>query len=349
MAQTMWEQRPFENFVEHQLKSKLKSEGNDLWARYVVTRDEIVNDVLPWIAAVEPNLTDHGTRHIGDVIDNAALLLGLPNQHNVQSDATPAHLEQFSSQEWLVLLLGLVLHDVGNIYGRNKHNQKIPEVWKSVSSAWHAWSLSQRSLVIAVGRAHSGKTATGSADTLEPLAAGSHFFDKVLIRAAEIAAIIRFADELAEGPQRTSQFMIDEGKFSNESVLYHHYAKITQVSIDRDSGRVALTYSVDVDDKSCPSDTAKKKEHVGNLLALLYSRAAKMNYERQFARHYSAALSPFKMTSISLNIYKDGLPLDLPLTPIVLTDMTNLHTTNFKLEQFRPDYEISEILKVIGL
>jgi hypothetical protein len=347
MAPIVWEQRPLENFIQNQLSSKLKTEGDDFWARYVLVRDEMINEVLPWIAANEPGLTDHGARHIFDVIDNAALLVGISNQHGEDQQA-PKHLD-FLPQEWLILIMGLVLHDVGNIFGRSRHNQKIPEVWRANKGAWNAWSLHQRQIITNVGRAHSGLAASGSKDTLEPLATSSNFFEKVPIRAAEIAAIIRFADELAEGPQRTSQFMISQNLVKPESEIYHQYAKITQVSIDREGGRVALSYSIDVDDATYPTDNAEKREFIGSLLNMIYSRAAKMNYERQFARHYAAVLSPFKQTSVSLSLYRDGMPVDLSLMPVVLTDMSVLHNADFKLEAHNPEYEVERLLKGMGL
>ena len=37
------------------------------------------------------------------------------------------------------------------------------------------------------------------------------------VRLRELAAVLRFADELAEGPQRTSEFMQAEGLYESEA------------------------------------------------------------------------------------------------------------------------------------
>lgn len=344
---SIWAELPFEKYVEGQLKSALGSEGSDLWAQYVNTRRDIVNDVLPWIASKEPELTDHGVRHISDVMDNAANLLDLPTEHGRHAVA-PAAVD-LTPYELFVLLTGLLVHDVGNIFGRDRHNQKISEVWKSLSSAWNSWGVHERNLVIEVGRAHSGKNEDGGRDTLEPLATANRYFLKKPIRAGEIAAIIRFADELAEGPQRTSKFLLDNGLISAKSNIYHHYADITRVSIDRPRGRVALTYYIEIDNRAYPKDPKDLKIFLALLLKMTYVRAAKMNYERQFARHYATSLSPYREVSISLAMMRDGGPIDLALQPIVLTDMTSLHKSQLSLEEIYKDYAVDKVLERLNL
>lgn len=347
MTISMWQQRPFESYVERQLKQLLKEDGNTLWSKYVSTRDEMLNQVLPWISSQEPNLTDHGPKHIADVIDNAGLLLGMQNQHGAESSwKDPC---KFNPQELLVLLTGLVMHDIGNIYGRDRHNQKIPEVWRENKGAWHAWNSPQRTLISTVGRAHSGKSPSGSKDTLEHIATAHHYFDKTSIRAGDIAAIIRFADELAEGPHRTSVFLIDAGLLHPDSELFHQYANITHVAPDRKRGSIALTYSINIDNSSYPRDPTSKKAFIADLLRMTYARAAKMNYERQFARHYAEALGPFRSISVSLMMEKNGLPLDLSLKPITLTDISHLHNGELKIETMFQEYEIDRVLNQVGL
>ena len=344
---TVWRALPIENCVEQRVRQSV-NDGDDLRSMYASTRKELLNEVLPWIGSQEPSLTDHGVNHIADVMTNAAMLLGFPTEHWLEKDSTQL-TSYFSPQELVVLLTGLLVHDIGNIFGRERHNQKIPDVWKTQTSAWLAWHMSDRMLIIDVGRAHSGKTPSGSTDTLEPLATASRYLGKVPVRAAEIAAIIRFADELAEGPQRTSKFLLQELLIKSTSQLYHHYAEITRVSIDRGRGRVALTYSIDLDNGAYPNDALEKKEFITSLLRMIYSRAAKMNYVRQFARHYSNSLAPFREVSISLNIEKDGSPFDLSLRPVLLTDMSVLHNTQLSFEDMHKEYTIEKIIQQVGL
>jgi hypothetical protein len=341
-----WEERPLEKHVEWLLREKLQADGEKLWGRYQSTRDEFVSEVLPWIAKHGGGLTDHGIRHIADVIDNASLLLGFQNHFGDDYKSLPNN--GFSPHEMLVLLAGLLLHDVGNIYGRDRHNQKIDEVWSKLNS-WGLWPTNERRLVIDVGRAHSGKSRDGSKDTLKDLSITQRYFEKHSVRLAPIAAVIRFADELAEGQQRTSHFLKESNLIEKESRIFHHYAEVTRVAIDRARGRVALTYNIDVVHPDCPSDIVEQEKYLCELLKMVYERAAKMNHERQFARHYADVLVPFRETSISLTFLNHGQLIDLPLAPITLNDINISNEAVGIIEQVDPNYSISPLIKkVIG-
>lgn len=339
-----WEERPLEKHVQWLLTEKLKTEGDRLWGLYKSTRDELVTEVLPWIAKYGEGLTDHGVNHIADVIDNASLLLGFQNHFGDDCKSQPNH--GFSPQEMLVLLTGLLLHDVGNIYGRDRHNQKIGEVWSKLAS-WKLWPDNEKRLIIDVGRAHSGKGPEGSKDTIKSLAITPRYFGKVSVNLAPIAAVIRFADELAEGEQRTSNFLIEKKLIEEKSILFHHYAQITRVAPDRVGGRVALTYHINVDHVDYPVDKTELEKHLCDLLKMIYARAAKMNHERQFARHYAEVLSPFRETSISLTFLRQGLPIDLPLAPITLNDINVSNETTGLIESFDSRYVISPLVEQI--
>lgn len=344
----MWQELPLENYVSGCLKQKLGQDGVDLWAKYAQTRTEMVSEVIKWIRGEEPYLTDHGEDHIADVIGNAALLLGFSNHYGEESSWVDSH--GFSPQELIVLLSGLLLHDVGNIYKRNSHNQKIPDVLKGGQCSWKQWTDQQRDIIVDVGRAHSGETSKGEWDTLAPLATGKKYFGKVPVRAAEIAAIIRFADELAEGPQRTSTFLINQGLILKEDTkLYHFYAQVTQQSIDYNGGRVALTYEVNIDNEAYPKTPKELRSHLEALLKMIYKRAVKLNYERHFARHYANALNHFRETSVSLSLRQGGVPLDLGLEPIVMSDMSLLKDSNFSIENADEAYGISKLLDRVKL
>ena len=336
-----WEERPLEKYVERCLSEALKSEGEELWARYRNTRADVVGQILPWIAANQPTLTDHGPKHVQDVIDNIALLLGFDNDFNEASsnrDACP-----LPPYEMLVLLLGAVMHDVGNILGRDRHNDKIVQLWNSLP-AWNLWDAPERRLVIAAGRAHTGRGRDGSKDTLRELSITPSYFRKKPLDLASIAAIIRLADELAEGPQRTSNFMIENGFISDESMVFHQYAQITQVSIARQRGLIALSYNIDICQKNYPVGKEELTAHLGKLLEMAYSRALKLNYERQFARYYAPILSPFKDTSISLAFSRHGIPIDTCLKGLVLNDITSSSETFGSIEQIDSTYSIPNIV-----
>jgi hypothetical protein len=340
-----WEELPLEKHVQWLLEEKLKSEGEKLWTLYQQTRNELVTEVLPWIAKYGEGLTDHGVEHIRNVINNASRLLGFKNHFDgyktiPYSDVSP--------HEMLILLAGLLWHDVGNIYGRERHNQKILEVWNKLPS-WQSWGSHERQIVIEVGRAHSGKDKDGSKDTLKALSVAQRYFYQQPVKIAPIAAIVRFADELAEGPQRTSNFLIENGLIEKNSEIFHQYAQITQVSIDRDSGRVALTYHINIDNSSYPKDKDELRQYLQTLLKMVYARAIKMNQERQLTRHYANVLAPFRETSISVTFLENDNPIELPLDPIILNDINIFGETTVQIEQLNSNYKIDELVeRVIG-
>ena len=71
-------------------------------------------------------------------------------------------------------------------------------------------------MVVRATSAHTGKAQDGSCDTLKEVAELDHLANRP-VRLRELAAILRFADELAEGPQRTSEFMQVEDLYESES------------------------------------------------------------------------------------------------------------------------------------
>lgn len=340
-----WQDRVLEKHVERQLECKLADEGKKLWARYVTTRNEFIDEVLPWIAEKCPGLTDHGQTHIEDVIDNGGLLIGLSNEHDDDANADCIH--GFSPYEMFILLCGLLLHDVGNIYGRKKHNLKIGDVWSKMVS-WNLWPERERQLVISVGRAHAGKSLDGQPeDTIRSLDVHPQYFMKLPINLAPIAAVVRFADELAEGPQRTSRFLVENNLIAEGSQLYHQYAQIAHIAIDRVKGRIALSFTVSLDNPSYPEHPIELEEHLCVLLKMAYSRAAKMNYERQYARHYASILTPFRETSVILRIFNNGTLLGPSLPPILLTDFCNSSEDYRLVEKVNTEYTIEKLIKSI--
>lgn len=337
-----WEERPLEKHVEWLITQQLGERGKRLWATYQSTRNEVIDQVLPWIQSQAPDLTDHGINHIQDVIDRAAELLGFTNQYGDESKRAIFH--DFTPDEMYVLLCGLLFHDVGNIFGRSKHNLKIADVWSKLPT-WSNWSDNDRNIVIDIGRAHCGETSTGATDTIKPLSVNSRFFSKQPVKLGAIAAVIRFADELAEGPQRTSKLLVESKLIGIDSALYHHYAQITQVAVDRKRGLVALTFHINVDNSAYPTDAIEKRNHLSALLKMVYARAAKMNNERQFARHYADVLMPFKETSISLTFQKAGQPLNMALEPITLNDFSASGDLNALIESVDKRYLVDSLVE----
>lgn len=286
-----------------------KDEGEEKFSLYLRARQKLIEQVVPNIPAAEPSLTDHTGTHLADVLDNA--------DHLIYGDqaSEKEKRKRLNAVELYCLCLGILFHDVGNVYERKEHEKRVADVYDWVRAGETA-PQQERLLTVKVAGAHSGKTRSGSRDTLADLFP-SHLW-KDPVRLPEIGAILRFADEIAEGEQRTSKFMQEMGLYDEESMPYHRYASMTTIMPDRGNGRIALTYSIRFDPDRAKLEGAVAE--VRELLQFAYSRIVKLNQERQYARHYSTLLDCFKSTHVTFNFWAGNQELNLDLPELVLSD-----------------------------
>lgn len=191
-------------------------------------------------------------------------------------------------------------------------------------------------------RAHTGVATDGSHDTLKELAETDHL-DGNPVRLQELAAVVRFADELAEGPRRTSEFMRLHHNYPAESEIFHEYASVTHIFIDRGTERVCVTYEIEVMPREGESE-ATRDDRLSQLLTFIYKRVVKLDQERRYARYYSGILAPFKRTSIEMNFSFRGCPLALALAPIHLDDKVVPGDPVKSIEDRHPSYQIGSLL-----
>lgn len=297
----MWNTLSYEEKMSESLIRDFgKEKGDVYYSQYTSARNSLLKDnFFSEIKSVEPNLTDHSERHIANVIDNIYKLLG-------------EEINNVSGINLYCLGLIALFHDVGNIEGRDNHNEKIADVYNHVRKKEPRFNR-ERAMIIRAGRAHCGKAKDGTRDTLKELEECDHIDgEKVDLR--NLAAILRFADELAEGPQRTSNFMTERHKYDEKSMIFHKYAEITNIFIDREGGRVSITYEIELD-----KDSITKEETI-KLLDFTIKRVLKLDEERRYNKHYCNLLMPFKTTSVKYNFNLDGIPMDLDFEKIEITD-----------------------------
>lgn len=312
----MWNERPIELALRSRLADDKLVAGEQLYARYVLAREKLVSEILQWIRKEEPSLTDHGPDHVANVLDNVDELLGISG---ATCDAS-GRLAGLTSMELYILCMAALFHDVGNLFGRTRHNEKIAQVYGAV---FHGLldQKDEKAAVIRASRAHTGTNSTGGKDTLKELGGTSCYVYQKPVNLLTIGAVVRFADELAEGPQRTSAYLLNEGLFKDASKIYHEYASITDVVIDRGGGRIALTYRIDLAHCKDATQVAAEVERVRELLELIYGRVIKLDQERRYARHYCDLLSPFKLTTVVVEFWADGWQIETGLAPIQLSDL----------------------------
>lgn len=310
------------------LEAKLEEDcepnlAKKLYTSYVQTKGELETQVFEAIVGSEPNLTDHGPRHVDNVLSNAVRLLpvrcGLPD---------------ISGRELYCLGMSILFHDAGNIYDRTRHRDRVARVYDQIRGTKESL-MRERTLIIRATRAHTGKARDGTTDTLKEVDNGEPF-EGESVRLRDLAAVLRLADELAEGPHRTSEFKQREGLYDEDAVKYHEYASRTHVLIDRGSGRLVLKYEIDLDIGKGDSVVTVLRRR----LEFAYSRILKVNQERQYTRFYSDLLNAFTSTEASFNFHYSNELLDIDLKPLKLTDIVLPHDPQRTIDQVDQDYAL---------
>ena len=111
----------------------------------------------------------------------------------------------------------------------------------------------------------------------------------------KLRQLSRFADELAEGRQRTSEYMRRHGLYAAESVPYHDYSAATDITIDRLNHRIAITYQLNI---RTQDGLEEELCRVKDFLKSACERLAKMDMERRYARfHCPHAADPISERS----------------------------------------------------
>lgn len=172
-------------------------------------------------------LTDHGPDHVKTVILRASELVS----------ANSCHLTGYE----VYLLLGAIhSHDVGNIYGREGHELKAEKILEHLGKLVGDDDIEKR-CILKIAQAHGGwpKDKIDTLPKREPIL-GRY------VRMQMLAAILKFADELADERLRAARFITSEGLLPPESEIFHHFAlSLHSVVIDtKEQHEVNLTFSL---------------------------------------------------------------------------------------------------------
>lgn len=327
-----WNTRKIEKITKNKLMAELqKGPGEEWYGLYITTRKCLVEEVLPEIKSVLPELTDHGPSHVENVLDNAGKLLG-------------GDIKKLGALDLYCLILSILFHDVGNVFARKEHQHNVSKVYNYVRGGKE--NRREHFIVLRASSAHCGDANDGSKDTLKALDEKISFVgEAVLLR--DIAAILRFADELAEGPQRTSRFMQVHHRYPPDSDLHHKYANITTVEIDRLGKRIALTYDISFKTNGDNKLVEKEQNELLELLKFTHKRIVKLNQERQYAKHYSTFLSPFTKTTVVFNFWANGELLDMTLDEVRLTDLVVPDDEPKEFAKYAPSHSPEKVIALI--
>ena len=263
--------------------------------------------MLPEIRGVAPTLTDHGPAHVRHVLENIYKLI-------------EGELDYFSPVELYILGLSTLFHDVGNLEGRADHNKRVARHYDHVRNGLQY--ANEKALIVRIAAAHTGIARNGSANTLADVPPLSHL-DGETVKSREVAAIVRFADELAEGPQRTSAYLRERNAYPPDSRLFHEYAAATHLAIDRGNSRIAITYQFALNTEQ---GVDQELSRLQGFVEYASERIAKLDIERRYARfHCRRPLLPFQNISVRLEVQIDGDFVDPPLEATI-SDEVNIES-----------------------
>jgi len=327
----VWSEQPFDILLKQRLGKLNQPTADNLFGDYLSARKYVVDEIVTNIRRNEPDLTDHSEAHLVDVMKRVCDLIG-----NEDNYLTP--------HELYLLGISILFHDVGNLHGRKEHNKKIADIYNAVRKS-EARFHQERNAVLAIAGAHTGSTKSGNQDTVRDVTTIS--FDGSRIRGQELAAILRLGDELAEGPHRTSAYLLNHHEYAPESVIYHRYANSVEHCVDRIDGRLAITYTLDLEANNGILEVGSGIA-LGKMLEFCYSRIVKLDEERRYCKFYSGLLSVFKETSAYFNFYFEGHRLDIEIRPVVISDIVIPGEATKAIEDRFTDYQITRLVTLLS-
>ena len=238
--------------------------------------------------------TRHDIGHVDDVIRKAGQILG------ANSDTENPAIGKLKPYEIFVLLIACLIHDAGNFYGRSGHANRVRKILKDVSNA--QLNHNEISLISRIARAHGGETPSGSRDTIGVLD-DKDGVEHITIRPRYLAAVLRFADELAENPGRANRRDAEGSKFPNL------YCSSISVRVDYENRRVSLNFVVS--DDECALVGPDESGEQMYFLDYISKRVAKTEIERRYCDRHLRGQATFEVIRVAIELLKDDDEWDI--------------------------------------
>jgi hypothetical protein len=253
-------------------------------------------------------LTDHGPDHVSTVIRRASDLV-FRDEHCA-----------LSPYEAYLLLLAIHFHDTGNVFGREGHETRITDIMLALDQSLLGDDAGEQRLVRDVAMAHGGY-------------AGEHSLDKDTIgrlpyqrlgrngspRPHLLAAILRFADELAEDHTRTSRFLVANRLIEPAAEAYHLYAdRLRRVNVCASEQVIDLNFEID---ETLATRKVSKDTNKIFLFDEIQNRLIKMHKEHVYCAKFMEPLIHFSHIAVDLKVcahnYMDVLwHVDVQIAPV---------------------------------
>jgi hypothetical protein len=227
-------------------------------------------------------LTDHGPDHIRKLISRI-------------SDLLSAGEGCISAYEAYVLLCAAQVHDVGNIFGRDKHEEKSWQIMERNRATLPPDTIEQR-LIYDIAKAHGG-------DRKDKLSDMPRTYDiaQTTVRPQLLAAILKFADELAEDSERAARYTAQLGLLGGSEIFHEYALALQNVSIDGPSREVRFRFEMPVSRaiRTFTKGSAGAMSDV-YLLDEIFKRTMKCHCERMYCSRFMRSV--VDLTAVAVNI-----------------------------------------------
>lgn len=298
--------------IEKTLKTKLTEELNtdkssEVFGDYLYARSELLKPTFPDLQ--EDGLgsnADHNISHIISVFDNLSDLLG---------DTATSKL---SCLDLYLLCISVLFHESGDIESKRKYTNQVAKTYDYIRKKDNKFAP-ERTAVLSILGAHIGFCPQhGQADMITTLS--GHGVLGIKVDCRPIAAILRFADELAEGSVRISKSLVTFKKDSIPEEALKKLFEVAHYTIERNNSRIELNYSIRLE-----ADTDRNllvgKVPLRQLLETITDRITKLNEERVYCRYYCDWLEPFKELSVKFEFIHGHEYVDLDVPHLVINDL----------------------------
>ena len=250
----------------------------DYYDRFIHIDEHLNRKIHPSVnvgaTAREPIwLTDHGAEHIATVIRRAGELV-----FTEECVLTP--------YEVYILLVATHFHDIGNVFGREEHERKAREVMFKLDEALVGNDNLEKRMICDIAMAHGGYTDTdGEKDTIGKLPWDDPPNRSKRVRVKKLAAVLRFADELADDKTRTNRFVQEASSdvFPGSEVFHRYASQLHTVMVSHDTRSINLRFELNtiLVTKKC-----RKLDDEKYLFEEILDRTLKMYREHVYCKRF---------------------------------------------------------------
>ncbi len=274
-------------------------------------------------------LTDHGPDHVATVIQRASEL--------VAADGCT-----LTGYEVYLLLAAIHSHDVGNIYGREGHERRAERILEHLGELFGDDTIEKR-CILKIAEAHGGKPK----DKIDRLEETTDILGRK-IRMQMLAAILKFADELADERARSGRFFISEGLLPSESEVFHHFAHaLHSVVINTAQYEVNLSFELNREQvtkalgKTRTNEPGEKDVEYVLLFDEILRRTWKTHLERIYCMRFLAPAIRINRINVRIEFFDNYSQIGDPIA-------YRLEDAGYPDYPFENVYEMCPALKMPG-